>query len=181
MRRLRYNVAISLDGFIASLDGSSGWIIEDDDIDFDALYAEFDTFIMGRKTYEAMTSFEPNHLANQTKESVIVVSKQMKQENFPTITILTRGIVDAVTEMKTKDGKDIWLMGGGQLAGPCLEAGLVDYIEAAIMPVVLGTGIKMISDSALSDNKSHRLELGEVKRLEKSGILMTKYKVVYTT
>jgi dihydrofolate reductase len=53
MSRLRYNAATTLDGFIASPDGSTDWIIEDLAVDFNALYAAFDTFLMGRKTYAA--------------------------------------------------------------------------------------------------------------------------------
>ena len=52
-KRLRYQVAASLDGFIAGPDGSYDWIVMDPAIDFGALYGEFDTAVMGRKTYEA--------------------------------------------------------------------------------------------------------------------------------
>jgi|GEM_PF-6212510 dihydrofolate reductase len=54
MRRLRYNVACSLDGFIADPDGGYDWIVDDKGIDVDALYAQFDTFVMGRRTWEVM-------------------------------------------------------------------------------------------------------------------------------
>ena len=53
MRRIRYSVAMSLDGYIAGPKGESDWIITDPDIDFSALFKEFDTVLMGRKTYEA--------------------------------------------------------------------------------------------------------------------------------
>lgn len=52
MRRLRYNCAATLDGFIADADGGYDWIVDDASIDFGAPFAEFDTFVMGRKTYE---------------------------------------------------------------------------------------------------------------------------------
>ena len=52
-RRLRYQVAMSLDGFIAGPNGEYDWIVMDPSIDFRALYGEFDTAVMGRKTYEA--------------------------------------------------------------------------------------------------------------------------------
>lgn len=51
-RRLRYQVAVSLDGFIAGPNGEYDWIVTDPAIDFAALYKEFDTAVMGRKTYE---------------------------------------------------------------------------------------------------------------------------------
>ncbi|SCN70900.1 uncharacterized protein FFE2_02161 [Fusarium fujikuroi] len=89
MARLRYNVAASLDGYIASPDGSTTWIIEDPTIDFPALHAEFDHFIMGRKTYEVMQSFgADNPLSKRPKESVIVASRTMSQHNFPDVTVI---------------------------------------------------------------------------------------------
>ena len=56
MRRLRYNVAMSLDGFIADPDGGYDWIVMDEAIDFAALFREFDAFVMGRKTFESIVA-----------------------------------------------------------------------------------------------------------------------------
>jgi len=58
-RRVRYQVAMSLDGYIAGPDGEADWIVMDDDIDFKALFAQFDTFLLGRKTFEAIGAAPP--------------------------------------------------------------------------------------------------------------------------
>ncbi|KAG7406307.1 hypothetical protein ACKAV7_014223 [Fusarium commune] len=174
MPRLRYNVAASLDGYIASPDGSTTWIIEDPTIDFPALYAEFDYFIMGRKTYQVMQSFgADNPLSKRPKESVIVASRTMNQDHFPDVTVIQENVLDYIRRLKTNEAKDIWLMGGGQLAAQCLEAHLVDTIEIAIMPTLLGTGINLIS-SILQNIKLHLLNSTRLG----SGILMTQYKVI---
>src|SRR2546426_7654309 len=55
-RRLRYHVAVSLDGFIAGPNGEYDWIVMDPSIDFAALFKQFDTAVMGRKTYEVLTA-----------------------------------------------------------------------------------------------------------------------------
>jgi dihydrofolate reductase len=173
MPRLRYNVATSLDGFIASPDGSTPWIIEDPTIDFPALYSEFDYFIMGRKTYETMQSFgAENPLSERPKESVIVVSRTMNPDHFPNITVKDN-VLDYIRHLKTNEGKDIWLMGGGNLAAQCLEAHLVDTVEVAIMPTLLGTGIPLTS----SLPQEIKLQLSNSTSLG-SGILMTQYKVI---
>ncbi|KAF5236743.1 hypothetical protein FANTH_11150 [Fusarium anthophilum] len=174
MPRLRYNVAASLDGYIASPDGSTPWIIEDPNIDFPALYAEFDYFIMGRKTYEVMQSFgTDNPLSKRPKESVIVASRTMSQHHFPNVTVIQENVLDYIRRLKINDGKDIWLMGGGHLAAQCLEAHLVDTVEIAIMPTLLGTGINLIS----SVPQNVKLQLLNSTSLG-SGILMTQYKVI---
>lgn len=180
MPQLRYNVATSLDGYIASLDGSADWITEDSTIDFKALYGEFDFFVMGRKTYETMMSLggpDENPLSNRPKESVIVASQSMKPTDFPDITILSRNALEFIRQLKSGNGKDIWLMGGSKLATQCLRAGLVDAIEAAVMPVVLGDGIKLIEAIHSTDKVPVRLDLLGSERLE-SGIIMTRYAVV---
>ncbi|KAF4972601.1 hypothetical protein FSARC_874 [Fusarium sarcochroum] len=176
MPHLRYNVATSLDGYIASLDGSTRWIVDDSTIDFDALYAEFDFFVMGRKTYEVMQSYggpDENPLAKRSKESVIVASRSMKQEDFPSITVVSDNVIDYIWNLKSGAEKDIWLMGGGLLASQCLEACLVDTIEAAIIPVVLGDGIKVVEQVS----RNFGLCLSASKALE-SGVVMTQYTVI---
>ncbi|KAK5659868.1 hypothetical protein OQA88_13331 [Cercophora sp. LCS_1] len=172
MSLIRYNVATTLDGFIASLDGSTSWIMEDATIDFDALYAQFSLFIMGRKTYEVMLKYG-NPLAKYTKESVVVFSTTMKADEHPGVTIVSCDVVGYVRERKKSAEKDIWVMGGGSLVGLLMEQRLVDVVEAAVMPVVIGEGIKMVG--GLGSMK--RLKLESVEKLE-SGILMTKYLVL---
>jgi dihydrofolate reductase len=180
MRSLIYNAAVSLDGFIACTDGSASWIVEDDSIDFDALFATYDYFVMGRKTYEVMLSFgEPSLLSKLSKEAVVVISRTMKQEEHSNVTVVSGDYLQYIRDLKASVGKDIWLMGGAEVAGPCLENGLVDGIDMAIMPVVLGRGIKMFGTSEDNDGKSWKLKLESVEKLENSGILMTKYSVLH--
>lgn len=179
MRHLRYGVAMSLDGFIACADGSSEWIVEDKCIDFDKLFASFGTFVMGRKTYETMLALgDHNQLASRPKDDVVVVSRQMKKEDFPDVTVISDDHLNYIKALKSGDGKDIWLMGGGEVAGQCLEAGLVDYLDIAVMPAVLGTGIKLFTMEGINNtHRSWKLVLETADSLAESGILMTKYKV----
>lgn len=181
MRRLGYNVAVSLDGFIALPDGSADWIVHDDSIDFGSLYAEFGTFILGRKTWEYMVSLEDqNPLAGRQKGSVVVVSSRMKPEDWADVSVVEPGAaVDYITALKAGEGKDIWLFGGGQLAGLCFQAGLVDRVETAIMPVLLADGIRLVEITPeVAGSQGFRLGLVSTQRLEQSGILMCKYDVV---
>ncbi|MFT7776110.1 dihydrofolate reductase family protein [Roseateles sp.] len=140
-RRLRYNFACSLDGFIADADGGYGWIVDDKGIDFDGLFSQFDTFVMGRKTWEVMQAQgEANPLRGRR---VIVASRTLSEGGEATI--VRDGIEAAVAALKAEDSdRDIWLFGGGELAAALFAAGLVDRVEPAVMPVLLTRGIPML-------------------------------------
>ncbi|KAM0334520.1 hypothetical protein ACHAQA_001549 [Verticillium albo-atrum] len=177
MPRLRYNVATTVDGFIASPDGSTDWILDDLTIDFDALYDEFSTFVMGRKTYEVMLHHARASGTNPfAGRRVIVVSRTMKQGDGPSIEVLAHGHLELVAKLKAGQGKDIWLMGGGRLARDFLEAGLLDTVETAIMPVMIGNGTKMILPMP-KEASTWELALQSVER-KTSGILMLVYTVL---
>jgi dihydrofolate reductase len=170
MRRLRYGVAASLDGFIAGPEGEYDWIVHDPAIDFAAMFAQYDTLLMGRKTYEVAT--EKGKSWDSYGQHWIVVSHTLKPEEHPNVTILSSGIEEAVAAMKEQPGKDIWLFGGGELFRAMLDAGLVDTVEVALNPVMLGSGIPL-----LPKGQRRSLRLTESKALA-SGILMLTYSVV---
>lgn len=142
MRRLRYNVATSLDGFIATSDGGYGWIVEDSTIDMVSLFSEFDTFVMGRGTYEIMLAQgDQNPLKGHR---VLVVSSTLEPGEYPDIEILGADFVERIAALKEENGKDIWLFGGGKLFRTLIDNGLVDTLELAVMPVLLGSGIPVL-------------------------------------
>lgn len=170
MRRLRYGVAMSLDGFIAGPDGDYDWIVHDPAIDFAAMFAQYDTLLMGRKTFdEAKTR---RALFSGLGQQWIVVSRSLKPEEHPDVTILSNGVESAVAALKAQPGKDVWLFGGGVLFRSMLDAGLVDTVEVGLMPVMLGSGIPL-----LPEGQRRSLRLTESKTLP-SGILMLTYSVV---
>ncbi|MGA2168825.1 MAG: dihydrofolate reductase family protein [Terracidiphilus sp.] len=169
MRRLRYGVATSLDGFIAGPNGEYDWIVYDPAIDFAAMFAQYDTLLMGRKTYEVAS--EKGKSWDSFGQRWIVVSTTLKPEEHPAITILSSGVQEAVAALKAQPGKDIWLFGGGVLFRNMLDAGLVDTVEVGLMPVMLGSGVPL-----LPEGKRRSLHLEESKALP-SGILMLKYSV----
>lgn len=170
MRRLRYQVAASLDGFIAGPRGEYDWIVMDPAIDFAALYREFDTAVMGRKTYEIMSAQE-GHGAMQGLD-VIVFSKSLSPAEFPGVRIVNDDAREHVAALKQKPGRDIWLFGGGELFRALLDAGLVDTVEVAVMPVLLGQGIPLLPPGSLAS-----LVLSDHKTLKKSGIVILSYTV----
>ena len=165
MRRLRYNVAASLDGFIAGPAGEYDWIPHDETIDFAALLAEFDTFVMGRRTWEAMRAQgDASPLAGRR---VVVVSRTLAPADAPGATVVAEDVEGAVARLKAESGKDVWLFGGGGLFRTLLDAGLVDSVEVAVVPVLLGEGVPLVA----SGRRSPPLRLVS-SRVLPSGIVM---------
>ena len=171
MRRLRYQVATSLDGFIASPNGEFDWIVMDPDIDFAALFAQFDTAIMGRKTF--LKSVEQGGNGAMPGLDVVVYSRTLRPADYPAVTIVTGAPAEHVRELKARPGKDIWLFGGGELFRTLLGAGLVDTVEPAVIPVLLGGGIPLLPSPAAGAG----LALTNQHRFPTSGIVLLEYTV----
>jgi dihydrofolate reductase len=168
-RRVRYQVAMSLDGYIAGPNGEFDWIITDPEIDFAALFKEFDTFLIGRRTFEVM-----EHAGRGETPGVktFVFSRTLKQRDYPGVTIVAGQAEQLLAELRSEPGKDIWLFGGGLLFRSLLDEGLVDSVEVAVIPVLLGGGIPLLPPSA----KSAKLELTG-HRVYKTGIVLLQYAV----
>lgn len=170
-RRLRYGVAISLDGFIAGTKGEFDWIVIDPAIDFGAMYREFDTAVMGRKTHEVMKAMG-GHGALPGIDDTVVFSRTLRPAAYPRVRITREDPRRVLQELKAKPGKDIWLYGGGQLFRYLLDAGLVDTVEVAVIPVILGAGIPL-----LQPGDKTKLVLADFKRLPKSGTMFLSYSI----
>jgi dihydrofolate reductase len=169
-RRLRYQVAVSLDGFIAGANGEYDWIVMDPSIDFAALFKEFDTAVMGRKTYQVLTA-QGGHGAMPGLD-VVVFSRTLPAAAYPGVRILNDDPREIVAALKAKPGRDIWLYGGGALFRSLLDAGLVDTVEPAVIPVLLGAGVPLLPPGAAT-----KLVLTDHKPLPASGILALAYSV----
>jgi dihydrofolate reductase len=169
-RRVRYQVAVSLDGFIAGPNGEYDWIVMDPSIDFNALYKEFDTVVMGRKTYD-VTAAQGGDGAMPGLE-VLVFSRTLPPATSPGVRIVNDDPGDVIAELKKKPGRDIWIFGGGSLLRSLLDAGVVDTIEVAVMPVLLGAGIPLVQPGSTT-----KLTLADQKTLPATGIVMLSYAV----
>ena len=170
MRRIRYSVAMSLDGYIAGANGESDWITMDPDIDFRSLTSAFDTILVGRKTYEAGRQLGKGPAMPGIQEYVL--STTLRQSDCPGVTV-SDNAKDTVAALKAAPGKDIWLFGGGSLFRSLLGMGLVDTVEVAIIPVLLGRGIQLLPDFA----EREKLKLTKHRVYAKTGTVALEYDV----
>lgn len=167
MRKIRYQVACSLDGFIAGHEDEYDWIVADPDIDFAALFDQFDTLLMGRRTFKVAGAEIPPGM------KTFVFSRSLRPEDHTGVTIVSGRVKETLDDLRAQPGKDIWLFGGGELFRSLLELGCVDTVEPAVIPVVLGGGRPFLPTPAVR----RRLSLAGVRVYEKSGIILLKYDV----
>ena len=144
MRTLRYNVAASLDGYIADAQGAFDWIPDDSTVDFQALFARVDTYLLGRRTYDTVLAqterpFNPG-------ARVYVFSRTLAPGTENGVTIVRDDPVALAASLRREEGSgEIWLFGGGELFATLLAAGQVDQVEITVVPVLLGGGVSLVA------------------------------------
>ncbi len=186
MRTVTYGGAVSLDGFLAGVDGSIDWLHFSKDVQevMTNYWKDVDTILMGRKTYEVAAA-QGRAAGKNTKKAkqrasrkaamrTYVFSRTLKSLDEPDVELVAGNAVEFVRELKRGPGKGICLMGGGELAQSLLGAGLVDQIGLNIHPILLGSGIPTFRDPG------HRvkLTLTECRRLE-GGCVLASYRVLH--
>lgn len=169
MRRIRYSVAMSLDGYIAGPNGEYDWIELDPSAGasyFKAFYAQFDTALMGRRSYE--------HAGGGVSPfKTYVLSRTLRPGTHGKVTVLGVDALERVAALRKESGKDIWLWGGGEAFGSLAAAGLVDTVEIGVVPVLLGAGRKVMAGC------SQRVKLVQrPSSLELAGHTLLTYEVV---
>ena len=149
-RKIILYIATSLDGFIADTNGGINWLYEnsiqtENDTSYEDFYTHVDTVIMGRTTYDQVTTeLSPNEYPYASSESYVLTSRNT--EKLENITFTDSSIIDIVSNLKTKEGKDVFIVGGASIIKPLIEANLIDEYKLAIIPTLLGEGIPLFSD-----------------------------------
>ncbi len=158
-RSVVLSVAASLDGYIARLDGSVDWLIMDPAIDFAAFTRSVDVILVGRKTMDAFSGQGGG--GSMGKIACYIFSRSKPPGRRDGVEYVNRPPAELVRELKAQRGKDIWLMGGGELAREFLREDVVDRVELAIIPILLGEGIPLFPpgfpqrDWALVNHRSY--------------------------
>ena len=148
MRKIISYIAISLDGKIAKPDGNVDWLDElpnPDQLDYGyfAMYDMIDTTIMGNSTYRFVQSFDGDFPYPDKKNYVFTRNPALKDDEH--VTYVNRDHIAFLKNLKEQAGKDIWIIGGGQVNTLALNHDLIDEMWVYVMPIVLGDGIPLFA------------------------------------
>ncbi len=142
MRKIKYFVANSLDGFISRVDGGVDWMLMDQDYGMSSFFASVDVAVMGRKTYDRVRELAPKELFPPTIKSY-VFSRSEPSRILDGMILVHGSITDWIENIRKQPGKDIWLVGGGEMVRAFLKERLVNEIGLTIHPRLLGDGIPL--------------------------------------
>ena len=169
MRSIVLGLGISLDGYIARPNGGVDFLFMPKDYSMADFFASIDTAIMGRKTYEKSREMGGGSYGPSLK--TYVFSRSLPPGERDGLTFVNQSLNGFVSELRKHPGKDIWLMGGGELARDFLKEDLVDELYLGVVPVLLGEGIPLFPPVFPQRNFS----LTENKTFSK-GLISLKYK-----
>lgn len=168
MRSVVLCLGISLDGYIARPDGGVDFLFMPKDYSMADFFSSIDTVIMGRKTYDKSREMGGGSYPSM---KTYVLSRTLAPDEREGLTFVNQDLNSFVHELRKHPGKDMWLMGGGELARDFLKEDLVDELYLGIVPVLLGEGIPLFPPGFPQRNFSLR----ENKTFSR-GLIALKYK-----
>lgn len=143
-RKIVVFIATSLDGYIATEDESLDWLFKvegEGDNGYSEFYETVDTIVMGRKTYDWIKEKEKDNFPYKNKKCY-VYTKTLKGRNQD-VEFISGNVLDFVKTLKETNGKNIWIVGGGELLFFFIKEGLVDEYFITIAPTLIGKGIPL--------------------------------------
>ena len=173
MRKLKYHIATTIDGFIAHENHTiDGFVPGGERVDdyLHSLRTDYDVVLMGRRTYEFGFQFGITNPYPWMKQYVF--SGTMERSPDSNVELVSENVVDFVRKLKDGTGKDIYLCGGANLATSLFREGLIEEILLKLNPVVFGSGIPLF----LGAIKQTDLELIDSKRYA-NGVVFLQYRV----
>ncbi|MEN9445045.1 MAG: hypothetical protein RIS47_1936 [Bacteroidota bacterium] len=149
MKKLKLFIASSLDGYIARPNNSLDWLDEMEnpnqiDHGYLSFLKEIDTLIMGRTTYEVVLGFGIDW-PYLDQESFIASKQDTYEIKTPKTSVVKGELVSFVKNLKKGRGKNIWLVGGGELISELINARLVDEMIISVVPRIIGGGIRLFA------------------------------------
>lgn len=150
MSRIQYFVAASLDGFIATSTDDLGWLLQFDGFEggaesYESFMAGVGCIVMGGETYAWLMAHEPGKWPYPGTPSYVFTRHEYAAAPGADITFVRGDVGEFIADFrKDAGGKNVWVVGGGNLAAQFVDAGLLDEIILSVIPVVLGGGKRLL-------------------------------------
>ena len=174
MSKVILYIAASLDGFIAGSDGDISWLDKyqggGDDYGYSEFYENVGTSIMGANTYEKALTLKGG--IDNNMPTYVITHRKLQTISDAKITLYSGNLPELIKNIQKRTEKNIWLVGGGQLTQSFLKEALIDEIILSTIPLILGEGISLFSNT----RKEINLEMTNTERYQ-SGIMQTQYRV----
>ncbi|MFR3215930.1 MAG: dihydrofolate reductase family protein [Dysgonomonas mossii] len=175
MKKIILYIAASLDQRIAEPDGSLEWLTEfpnpeKTDYGFKKLLASTDIVIMGGRTYREFLNMDIIWPYSRQMTYVVSHHNWGEKEN---IKFITENTIETISEFRNQEGKDILLVGGGELTSKLLTSDLIDEMYITYIPVILGKGVPLFPEQS----KESQWELTENK-IYNLGVMIVKYQII---
>jgi dihydrofolate reductase len=173
MRKIIAYLATSADGFIARPDGDVSWLDRprpNDNYGMPAFLRSVDTVIMGRVTWE--TGQKLGGAVVDGKRNIIL-SRTLPFHAAPGATVENVDAADLAKRLRAEKGRNVWLMGGADVFADFLSAGALDELIIHVVPVLIGSGIPLLTPSA----KQTELKLKSTRRFS-DGVVRLHYEVL---
>lgn len=170
---------MSLNGKIADENGGVDWLDkiehpENYDYGYQDFYHSIDTTIQGAATFRQITGWDIEFPYKDKKNYVFSRANDMESTAFAEV--ISENHIEFTKSLKNKEGKDIWLIGGGQINTLLLNEGLIDEMRIHVMPIVLTDGVDLFEGKP----KQSMLQLIESK-MNDNGVLELIYKLPKTS
>lgn len=172
-RKIILYIATSIDGFIADSKGGIDWLgaggeATEVDTSYEDFYGSVDTVVMGRTTYDQVVNeLAPGNYPYADVDSYVLTSRPT--ENSEKIVFTSKEVTQLVEELKMEEGGNIWIVGGSSVVMPLMKENLIDEYQLAIVPIILGEGIRLFQEFSPS------LQVTTTEVSTVNGLVYTKY------
>lgn len=160
-RKVIVYIATSLDGYIATDNDSLDWLFRvegEGDNGYSEFYDRIDTIVLGRRTYDWIMDVEKDNFPYKNKKCYVFSNSKYGSNEY--VKFVNEDTVSFINTLKNTEGRNIWIVGGGNLISHFLKENLVDELIITIAPTIIGTGIPLFA----KQNLEMDLELQSVRR-----------------
>jgi dihydrofolate reductase len=178
-RKIIVHIATSADGYIARPDGDVAWLDRPrpkGNYGMGIFFKSIDTILWGRKTYSKGIEMGMKSSFFGPRVKNYVFSRQTQKPPLPLFEFVSEAVKPFAQRLRSRPGKDIWMMGGGEIIASFLDDGEIDEFCISVIPILIGDGIPLIQPR----HRLIRLKLMSTRKFS-DGVVQLHYRVLRTS